>query len=151
LDIKEIKQIIDLMKRASLAEFEIHEGEFSLRLVREGQAMPAPLPAAATPPPFPQPPAPSAPTHEPAPSASAADPAKLIKSPMVGTFYAAPAPESPAFVQAGDKVQPDTVVCILEAMKVMNEIAAEKSGEIAEVMVENGAAVEYGQPLFRLK
>ncbi|NBC11507.1 MAG: acetyl-CoA carboxylase biotin carboxyl carrier protein, partial [Planctomycetes bacterium] len=74
-----------------------------------------------------------------------------IDSPMVGTFYASPSPDADAFVAVGSKVKPDTVVCIVEAMKVFNEIKAEAAGEIVEILVENGAAVEYGQPLFRIK
>lgn len=151
MDIKEIKQIIDLMKRARLAEFEIHEGDFQLRLVREGNNTPAP---AHTQPPFPVAAAP-APAPVPVASAEPLKPeipeGKVIKSPMVGTFYSAPSPDSPAFVQAGDTVKDATVVCIVEAMKVMNEIQAETTGTIAEVLVDNGTAVEFGQPLFRLK
>ena len=148
LDIKEIKQIIDLMKRARLAEFEIHEGDFSLRLVREGEQAPAVVPV--TQPPFPvaAPPAPT-PTPE-APTPPIAE-GKVIKSPMVGTFYTAPSPDSAPFVQVGDAVSPEKVVCIVEAMKVMNEIVAEVGGTIDAVLVDNGTAVEFGQPLFRLK
>lgn len=145
MEYKQIKQIVDLMKRADLAEFELEEADFKLRLSRSLPAgtpiaQPAPLPAeAAAPPPAAAP--------EPVP----ADETKLITSPMVGTFYAAPSPDAPPFVKPGDGVDGDSIVCIVEAMKVMNEIKAEKTGTIAEVMVENGASVEYGQPLFRLR
>ncbi len=87
-----------------------------------------------------------------APAAVAAEPAgQSIKSPMVGTFYSTPSPDSPAFVTAGSRVEPDTVVCIIEAMKVFNEIKAEVSGTIERVLVSNGQPVEYGQPLFLVK
>jgi acetyl-CoA carboxylase biotin carboxyl carrier protein len=108
---------------------------------------------ASTPAPFPMPAQPAAQAHTPPPEPARqpVDESKLIKSPMVGTFYTAPSPESPAFVKVGDTVTPDTVVCILEAMKVMNEIKAELSGRIAAVLVENGDSIEYGQPLFRVE
>jgi acetyl-CoA carboxylase biotin carboxyl carrier protein len=88
-----------------------------------------------------------------APATPAAPPAGIveIRSPIVGTFYKSASPESPAFVQVGDRLKPDTVVCIVEAMKVMNEIKAELAGEVVEVLVENGEAVEFDQPMFRVK
>lgn len=148
MDIKEIKQIVDLMKRYDLTKFEIEEEGFKLGIGRE-RKMPAAA-VAATPPPFP-----AAPAANPAPIP---DPAKekeetgvFIKSPMVGTFYRAASPESPPYVEVGLTVEPETVVCIIEAMKVMNDIKAEVNGKILEVLVENGAAVEYGQPLFRIQ
>lgn len=150
MDIKEIKGIVELMKRSGLTEFQLEEKDFKLRICRKSdelqtvyqQVTPPPFPvaaAAATPPPF------AAPAGE-----APVDPAKLIRSPMVGTFYASPSPDSPAFVKLGDSVGEDAVVCIIEAMKVMNEIKAEKIGKIAEILVENGDSVEYGQALFRL-
>lgn len=148
MDLKEIKQIVDLMKRSSLTEFEIEEEGLKLRICRksgETQTIIAAPSQAAVPPPAP--PA-ATPAEDPA---KAADPAKLIKSPMVGTFYSSPSPDSAPFVTTGDSVTADSTVCILEAMKVMNEIKAETSGTIAEVLVQNGESVEYGQPLFRLK
>lgn len=153
MDIKEIKQIVDLMKRSGLTEFEIEEEGLKLRICRsngESVAYAAPVGTVA---PFPVGAAPApAPAPVAAPEVKAEiDPAKLIKSPMVGTFYAAPSPDSPPFAKTGDSVAADTVVCIIEAMKVMNEIHAEASGTIAEILVENGASVEFGQPLFRLK
>jgi acetyl-CoA carboxylase biotin carboxyl carrier protein len=93
-----------------------------------------------------------APTSGAEPAGTAAPPVgEVIKSPMVGTFYRAPNPESPSFVEIGTSVTPDSVVCIIEAMKVMNEIQSELTGKVAEVLVENGQSVEYGQPLFRLQ
>jgi acetyl-CoA carboxylase biotin carboxyl carrier protein len=150
LEFKQIKQIVDLMKRADLVEFELEEKDVKLRLCRSNgqpQVITA-APATASPGTAP---APAAPAASERPVEEAVDESKLIKSPMVGTFYAAPSPESPPFIRLSDSVGEDTVVCIVEAMKVMNEIKAEKKGVIAEILVENGDSVEYGQPLFRLK
>lgn len=141
------------MKRADLTEFEIEEEGFKLRIARRSDtvvttsmpALPSPAPVI-----MPQGASPAAPAGQ-----AAQEPAKddglVIKSPMVGTFYRASSPDSPMFVDVGDKVNTDSVVCIIEAMKVMNEIQSEVKGTITEVLVENGASVEYGQPLFRLK
>jgi len=139
------------MKRSELSEFELEEEGFKLRLSRQTgetqiiQAAPYAAPMAA---------APAA-----APSAAALAPAapveevgiSVVKSPMVGTFYSSASPESPAFVKVGGKIGSDTIVCIIEAMKVMNEIQAEISGTVTEILVEDGDAVEYGQPLFKVK
>jgi acetyl-CoA carboxylase biotin carboxyl carrier protein len=130
------------MKKADLTEFEIEEENFRLRLVR-GCAASAPTPAPATA-------QMSAPALAPAQMTPKALEGNFIKSPMVGTFYSASAPESPRFVEPDTRVSPNSVVCIIEAMKVMNEIQAEMSGTITEVLVENGQSVEYGQPLFRI-
>ena len=151
MDIKVIKQVVDLMKRSEISEFELEEEGFKLRLSRQTgetqiiQAAPYAAPMAA---------APAA-----APSAAALAPAapveevgiSVVKSPMVGTFYSSASPESPAFVKVGGKIGSDTIVCIIEAMKVMNEIQAEISGTVTEILVEDGDAVEYGQPLFKVK
>jgi len=151
LDIKLIKQVVDLMKRSELSEFEIEEEGFKLRLSRANgeapQIIQSPAPAA-------QPTAPQPAAQ--APAEEAAKPVEeegvsFIKSPMVGTFYRAPSPESPSFTDVGKKVSAESVVCIIEAMKVMNEIQAEISGTITEALVENGETVEYGQPLFKVK
>lgn len=149
MDIKEIKAIVDLMKRSGLTEFQLEEEGFKLKVCRrsdEVQTYFQPTPA-----PFPM--APASPQSPASPPDAGSGPAEgpTITSPMVGTFYAAPSPGSPPFVNPGSKVTPETVVCILEAMKVMNEIKAETTGEIVEVLVENGDSVEYGQPLFRLR
>lgn len=144
------------MKRSSLTEFELQDKDFKLRICRKNGEVQTVL-QPATPPPFPV-----AAAHVAAPVAAPAeapaakaeetvDDSKVIKSPMVGTFYSAPSPESPPFVKSGDAVVEDTVVCIIEAMKVMNEITADMSGKIAEVLVANGDNIEYGQPLFRLQ
>jgi acetyl-CoA carboxylase biotin carboxyl carrier protein len=143
------------MKRSELSEFEFEEEGFKLRLTRSNgetptqfiQAAPA---LAQTVPPFPS-------AGSTAGEASAAaEPVEekgisIIKSPMVGTFYRAASPDSPPFTDIGKKVSDDSIVCIIEAMKVMNEIQAEISGSVVEVLVENGEAVEYGQPLFKVK
>ncbi|MDG1301004.1 MAG: acetyl-CoA carboxylase biotin carboxyl carrier protein [Opitutae bacterium] len=149
MDLKAIKQVVDMMKRSEISEFEIEEKDFKLRLCRkngETQIIHAAAPLAA---------APAAPAPA-APAAPAAAPLEeqgisMVKSPMVGTFYTAASPESPAFAKVGTKVGADSIVCIIEAMKVMNEIQSEISGTITEILVENGAAVEYGQPLFKVK
>ena len=139
------------MKRSELSEFELEEEGFKLRLSRKsGESVPQILQAA----PVAQAAAPAA---APAPAAEAPAPAgdepgtSVVKSPMVGTFYRSPSPDSPDFVDVGAKISEDSVVCIIEAMKVMNEIQAEIKGTITEILVENGDAIEFGQPLFKVK
>ena len=149
-NIDEIKTIVELMSKHDLTEFKIEADEMHL-CIRRGseqqvtmvQAAPQMAPMAQAPAAAPAP-APAAETADAAPAVSG----ETINSPIVGTFYAASSPDSPAFVKVGDSVTPDTVVCIVEAMKVMNEIKAEKSGVIKEILVENAQPVEYGQPLF---
>jgi acetyl-CoA carboxylase biotin carboxyl carrier protein len=154
LELKEIKAIIDLMKKNDLAVFKLEKEGFKLEL--EAQRPVAPIVTAAPPPPV-TPATTVAPiAASPAPGpvhAPAAEPRrewKEIVSPMVGTFYQAPSPESAPYVQVGQDVDEETVVCIIEAMTVMNEIKAEMRGVIAEVLVENGTPVQFGQPLFRV-
>lgn len=152
MDLKAIKQVVELMKRSELSEFELEEEGFKLRLTRKGNEAPQVIQAVAAP--AAQPLASAEPAAVPAATEStpAEDPnLSTITSPMVGTFYSAASPESPSFVKVGQKTDADTVVCIIEAMKVMNEIQAELSGTIVECLVENGQAVEYGQPLFKVK
>jgi acetyl-CoA carboxylase biotin carboxyl carrier protein len=154
LDIKLIKQVVDLMKRSDISEFEFEEDGFKLRLSSKGSDAPQIIqaaPAAQTPAPFPAAAPATAATEAPAAPVAEEKGISIIKSPMVGTFYSAASPESPAFTKVGAKVSDDSIVCIIEAMKVMNEIQAEISGTITEVLVENGEAVEYGQPLFKVK
>jgi acetyl-CoA carboxylase biotin carboxyl carrier protein len=147
VDLKDIKAIVDLMEKNGLTAFEMEKGGFRIALSKGAVAGPvvsyAPAPVAA----------PAAPAAAAAPAEAAAPAAsgKEIPSPMVGTFYTAPSPESPPFVKAGQKVTPDTVVAIIEAMKVMNEIKAEVSGTITEVAAENGQPVQFGQALFRYR
>jgi acetyl-CoA carboxylase biotin carboxyl carrier protein len=144
VDLKDIKAIIDLMQKNGLTAFEMEKGGFRISLAKEtgyAQAVTYAAPPAAA----------AAPAATPAESATPAASGKEIPSPMVGTFYSSPSPESPSFVKVGQKVTPDTVVCIIEAMKVMNEIKAEVSGTITEVAAENGQPVQFGQALFRYK
>jgi acetyl-CoA carboxylase biotin carboxyl carrier protein len=155
LDLIKIKQVVDLMKKSDLSEFEIQDQDFKLRIKRDlpGRApIAAPAaPVAAAPAPVAAAPAPAA--AAPAPAApAAADPSiKLVTSPMVGTYYATPSPENPPFVTVGSPIKADSVVCIIEAMKVMNEIQSEIAGTVVECLVANGTSVEFGQPLFRVK
>jgi len=158
LDIKQIKQIIDLIRRSELTEFAIEEKDFKLKICREGTgatAAPLVLPAQGLL--APSAPGPAAPVGaavaSPAPAAAPAEEEDVtyIKSPMVGTFYLASSPDSAPFVEEGTKVTETSVVCIIEAMKIMNEIQAETKGTIVEVLVENGQPVEYGQQLFKVK
>ena len=152
MDLKDIKAIIDLMKKNSVSEFELEKQDFKIRLKRgvnggnpgtayeETAVMAYVQPSLAI---------------QPALGAAATQPAAAaeldIKSPMIGTFYRAPSPESASYVEVGTEVGPETVVCIIEAMKVMNEIKAEAKGVITQVMIENAKPVEFGQPLFKLR
>jgi acetyl-CoA carboxylase biotin carboxyl carrier protein len=151
-DVRKIRRLVDLMTERELTEIDLRQGEQRVRIRRGGEPTPAaaphvtisPPPAAAAPPPAREaPPAPVA-------AAPIEDHIVLIKSPMVGTFYSAPDPDSPSYVKVGDPVGPETVVCIVEAMKVFNQIPAEVSGKLAGVLAENGEPVEYGQPLFKV-
>ncbi len=155
MEFKDIKSIVDLMKKNSISDFELEKEDFKIKLHRTdgnktdnvqiqnylppGTLQPAPIPVS-------EQPATETPKTEPTVTK---DPE--IKSPMIGTFYRAPSPESDDYVQVGDHVNADSVVCIVEAMKVMNEIKAEISGVITEIVAENASAVEYGQPLFRVR
>ena len=155
MEFKDIKSIVDLMKKNSISDFELEKEDFKIKLHRTdgnktdnvqiqnylppGTLQPAPIPVS-------EQPATETPKTE---STVTKDPE--IKSPMIGTFYRAPSPESDDYVQVGDHVNADSVVCIVEAMKVMNEIKAEISGVITEIVAENASAVEYGQPLFRVR
>jgi acetyl-CoA carboxylase biotin carboxyl carrier protein len=153
VDLKDIKAIIDLMRKNSVSEFELEKQDFKIRLKRgtNGGAVVAPayeeVPAITYAAPVP---AVAAPLQAVAP-VPATSPELEIKSPMIGTFYRAPSPEAAPYIEVGSEVNPDTVVCIIEAMKVMNEIKAEAKGVITQVMVENAKPVEFGQPLFKLR
>ncbi len=152
MDLKDIKAIIDLMKKNSVTEFELEKEDFKIRLKR-GPNGSGVAPAADDPPAVGVAPAPAAiPAAVPSPQAAAAVSNELeIKSPMIGTFYRAPSPEAAPYIEVGSEVNPETVVCIIEAMKVMNEIKAEVKGVITQVMVENAKPVEFGQPLFKVR
>lgn len=151
-DVRKIRRLVQLMQEHDLSEIDLRQGDMRVQLRRDKE--PAAVVAAP-----PRSAAPAAPTpaeveasRPAAPPSAAADDEHitLIKSPMVGTFYAAPDPESPHYVNVGDPVGPETIVCIVEAMKVFNEIPAETSGKIVGVLVENGESVEFGQPLFKV-
>ena len=160
MEFKDIKKIVELVDEHGLSQFTLKQDETKLELKKGSdidiQAVQqllasAPAPAAAPAP------APAAAAAAPAAGAAPADEGGLlagteeVTSPMVGTFYTCPSPDSDAFVKVGDKISADTTVCIIEAMKVMNEIKSEISGEIVEILVGDGTAVQFGEPLFRVK
>ena len=147
-DVKKVRRLVELMKEHDLAEIDLRQGEQRIRLRRGAEPV---FTAGGSPPVAPSTPAaiPSAATSATAP-VEGAD-LQEIKSPMVGTFYTAANPESPPFVKVGDHVGPESIVCIIEAMKVFNEIPAEVSGQIVALLVENGAPVEFGQPLYKVQ
>ena len=148
MDLRKLKKLIDLVQESGIAELEITEGEEKVKIVKGGRAVPEvvamlPAPAAA--------PSPAAIGAAPAP-ATAAEVAPqveghVLKSPMVGTFYRSPSPGAKPFVEVGDTVKTGQTVCIIEAMKLLNEIEADKDGVVKAIMVENGQPVEYGEPL----
>jgi acetyl-CoA carboxylase biotin carboxyl carrier protein len=156
LDLKQIKQIIDLMKRSELTEFAVEEEGFKLKIRRGHNGAPVVASNGGSVAPVPESPAISS-SAPAAPAAFSAGGEKdepgfsYIKAPMVGTFYRAPSPESPPFVEIDAKVSESSVICIIEAMKIMNEIQAEAKGTVVEILVENGQPVEYGQRLFKIK
>ena len=148
MDLKEIKQLIKLMVDHELTELDIDEGDRHVHLRRGGEAPVAAAPLVAAPP------AAAVGAAEPAASTQGENPPETltdIRSPMVGTFYAKPSPDSEAFVTVGSPVTDDAVVCVVEAMKVMNEIRADCSGTVAEICAKNAQPVEYGQVLFRVR
>jgi acetyl-CoA carboxylase biotin carboxyl carrier protein len=150
VDLKDIKAIIDLMKKNSISEFELERQDFKIKLKRGGtqqvaqyddtSIVPIPVPPGVAAIPL---------STTPAPSTAAGD--SEIKSPMIGTLYRAPSPESANYVEVGSEVNPDTVVCIIEAMKVMNEIKAEVRGIITDILIDNAKPVEFGQAIFKIR
>jgi len=146
VDVEAIRQLLMLMEEHGLAELEIEQEDMAVRLRKAGQNAPAPAPTviAAAPPPAPAVPAPEAAPEE-------EESLPTIDSPMVGTFYEASSPDADPFVGVGDHVEESTIVCVVEAMKVFNEIRAEKSGTIEAVLVKNATPVEFGQPLFAIR
>ena len=157
MELKDIKAIIDLMRKNNLSEFELERQDFKIKLKRSNGGHPASeetgyypqVMAAPAPLPLPTPVAAApAPVLAPVPTGPAT---VEIESPMIGTFYRAPSPESQVYVDVGSEVNPETVVCLIEAMKVMNEIKAEAKGVVTQVLVENAKPVEFGQPLFRIR
>jgi acetyl-CoA carboxylase biotin carboxyl carrier protein len=149
----DLKAIIDLMRKNSVTEFELEKDDFKIRLKR-GSNGTTPVVSSDDPPVLGYAPPPAGAVPAPAPAAPPPVPVSNeldIKSPMIGTFYRAPSPESAPYIEVGVEVQPETVVCIIEAMKVMNEIKAEAKGVVTQVMVENAKPVEFGQPLFKIR
>ena len=153
MDIRKIKKLIELLEESGLAEIEITEGEESVRIARVTQAAPVVTQYAAAPAPLaPAPPAPAAtPASPAAATAPAARDENLVTAPMVGTFYASPAPGAKAFVEVGQEVRVGQVLCIIEAMKMMNQIESERAGHVVAVLAKNGEPVEFGQPLFAIE
>jgi len=145
MDIRKVKKLIELLEESGIAEIEIHEGEESVRISRASQTVPtmmaAPAPVAA------------APVAAPAPVAVEASDSGIpsghqVTSPIVGTFYRSPSPTAKVFVEVGQSVNAGDTLCIIEAMKIMNQIEADKGGVVKAILAENGEPVEYGQPLF---
>ncbi len=151
MDLRKLKKLIDLVQESGISELEITEGEEKVKIVKAGRAS---EPAAAV---IASPPAPTAEHRPSAPApvppateAPAGQEGHVVKAPMVGTFYRSPSPDAKAFVEVGQPVKEGETICIIEAMKLMNEIEADASGVVKAILVENGQPVEYGQPLFIL-
>lgn len=152
MDIRKVKKLIELLEESGIAEIEIHEGEESVRISRQSQAAAVfAAPAAAPAPVMTSAPVSDAPS---VPAAPAAEPAAeeitghTVNAPMVGTFYRAPSPGTKSFVEVGQSVNVGDTLCIIEAMKLLNQIEADKAGVVSSILCENGQPVEYGQPLF---
>jgi acetyl-CoA carboxylase biotin carboxyl carrier protein len=148
MDIRKVKKLIELLEQSDVAEIEIHEGEESVRISRHGSApmpyyMPQPMPG-----PFNAPVAPAALTVATDDDPLAGLDGEIVRSPMVGTFYRAPSPGAKSFVEEGQTVQAGETLCIIEAMKILNQIECEQAGTVRRILVENGQPVEYNQPLF---
>ena len=151
MDLRKLKKLIDLVEASGISELEITEGEEKVKIVKSIGAPPAAMAFAPTPQAQPTPAA-VPPQVAPAPATEQAEAASHeghpVKSPMVGTFYRTPSPEAKPFVEVGQSVKEGQIICIIEAMKLMNEIECDKSGTVKAILVENGQPVEYGQPLF---
>ena len=156
MDIRKVKKLIELLEESNIGEIEIKEGEESVRISRHGNQPAAPVAYAATPPvaaattPAAAPATSEAPAAEAAASAAAPVADNAVLSPMVGTFYRAPGPEAPSFVEVGQTVRVGDVLCIVEAMKMMNQIETDRAGTVTAIHVENGEAVEFDQPLISI-
>src|SRR6185369_15977451 len=153
VNLEELRELIDLLRENGLAELELENEGFRVRLRRESErteSSPASVPQH-DPAPAPAPSGPAHPGTQATTAAAQDQDLHIIQSPIVGTFYRSPSPTAESFVKIGSNVEPDSVVCIIEAMKLMNEIQAETSGEVVKIYVENGQPVEYGQPLFGLQ
>jgi acetyl-CoA carboxylase biotin carboxyl carrier protein len=150
MDLRKLKKLIDLVQESGIAELEITEGEEKVKIVKGGVVAMAPAPVAAMVAPVE---ARAAPAAAPAPAAAEGDAGQeghVVKAPMVGTFYRSPSPDAKPFVEVGQAIKEGDTICIIEAMKLMNEIEADASGSVKAILVENGQPVEYGQPLFIL-
>lgn len=145
MELKDIEAIIELMARNGLAEFDLEREGERIRIRRDPQRSSA-TPVVSTTASYPMPPVPPSPPQSPVPTDT-----RDIVSPMVGTFYRAPSPDAPNYIEVGQQVSEDTVVCIIEAMKVMNEIKAETRGVVTDALAENGRPVDFGKPLFRVR
>jgi acetyl-CoA carboxylase biotin carboxyl carrier protein len=149
MDLRKLKTLIDLVAESGIAELEVTEGEDKVRIVKTPSGIAAPAAPVTY----------MAPSHAPAAGgtgpAAAAEPEEppghVVKSPMVGTFYRSPSPGAPAFIEQGSVVKPGDTLCIIEAMKLLNEIEAEVGGTVTKILVDNGQPVEYGQPLFLIE
>jgi|SRR5438876_6930408 len=157
MDLRKLKKLIDLVQESGIAELEITEGEEKVKIVKGGAVSIAPasaatlgLGAAPAPAPAEARPAPAAPAAPPATEPEAGQEGHVVKAPMVGTFYRSASPDAKPFVEVGQSIKEGQTICIIEAMKLMNEIEADASGVVKAVLVENGQPVEYGQPLFIL-
>ena len=156
MDLRKLKKLIDLVQESGIAELEITEGEEKVKIVKGGNisVVPAVTSAAAVAPASAEPPRAAPPSAAAAAAAAAEPPAgqegHVVKAPMVGTFYRTPSPDAKAFVEVGQTVKEGQTICIIEAMKLMNEIESDAAGVIKAILVENGQPVEYGQPLFIL-
>jgi acetyl-CoA carboxylase biotin carboxyl carrier protein len=156
MNLKELRELIEFLIEKDVAEFELERGDVKVKIKRRTEVPPMPsflhAPAMAAPPVQAAAPAgsPEAPAP-PAPAGKAEEGTHVIKSPIVGTFYEAPSPGSPPFVKVGDAVEEGQVLCIIEAMKLMNEIESDVSGEVLKKLIANGQPVEYGQPLFVIR
>jgi acetyl-CoA carboxylase biotin carboxyl carrier protein len=152
MDIRKVKKLIELLEESNIDEIEIKEGEESVRISRNSAQAAASAAASYAPPQYAAPPPPPAPAPaaapaEAAPAEAPATSGHTVRSPMVGTFYRSPSPSSPPFVEVGGTVKVGDVICIVEAMKMMNQIEADKAGTIEAILVENGEPVEFDQPL----
>jgi len=150
MDLRKLKKLIDLVQESGIAELEITEGEEKVKIVKGGavslsEAVAAPVASPASPE--------SAPSQAVAPAAApeAGQEGHVVKAPMVGTFYRSPSPDAKVFVEVGQTVKEGEAICIIEAMKLMNEIEADMAGDVVRVLVENGQPVEYGQPIFAIR
>ena len=154
VNMEELRELIDLLRENGLAELELENEGFRVRLRRESAASDSHSHVAPTAPVHPAPapaPTPAHPGTQATTAAAHDQDLQIISSPIVGTFYRSPSPTADAFVKIGSNVEPESVVCIIEAMKLMNEIQAETTGEVVKIYVENGQPVEYGQPLFGIR